>query len=396
MTRRAIVLLILAVFTIGGLISCAGPTAEASYKIGVLVSQTGKYSALGLESLEGIDVIIDELNKNDGINGIPLELVIYDDKSSATEAVLAAKKLVEVDKVHVLIAGTITSLSMSLVPLSNEAKVPLVIMSATALFDDQIGEWCFRPMGSEDAYIFFLLDYLDKELDVTKLAALFENSVYGQCGEAYLPRRAPDYNMTIVETQYFDPAATDLTPQLTNIKNSEAQAIFIWGSGPAGSLAVKQARGMGILLPIVTTPTQGSTAMIEAFGQYYEIEPSLVVIDLKLDVWQQLSESDPDKAIYATLDQLVTQKYGHSLTMWNGIGAQLVQFVEDGLKRAQPDTANLEEARSKIRDAFESTENLSLLSATYTMSPTDHYGAGVKGHKMALVTFKEGQKVILP
>jgi branched-chain amino acid transport system substrate-binding protein len=394
MTRRAIVLLILAVFTIGGLISCAGPTAEASYKIGVLVSQTGKYSALGLESLEGIDVIIDELNKNDGINGIPLELVVYDDKGSATEAAIAAKKLIQVDKVHVLIAGTVTSLSHSLVSVANEGKVPLVMLSGTALFDDQIGEWCFRPMTTEDDYILLLLDYLSSDLGVTKLAALLENSSYGEGGKVYLPRRAPDYNMTIVETQYFDPAATDLTPQLTNIRRSEAQAIFIWGSGPAGSLAVKQARIMGILLPIVTTPSQVSSAMVESFAEYYEMEPPVVGDDSKLSVWQQLPEDDPDKAMSREFDQLVTRRYSHPATMWNALGAQMVLFIEDGLKRAQPDTANLEEARSKIRDAFETTKELNLFLGVHTMSPIDHCGK-VKP-KDVLVTFKEGRKVLLP
>jgi len=393
MIRRTVILLMVTIFAIGGLISCAGPAPEASYKIGILVSQTGKFSGLGLQSLEGMGIIVDEVNENGGINGIPLELVVYDDKSSATEVARMAKKLIEVDKVHALVAGTVTALSHSLVSVANEAKVPLVMLSGTALFDDQLGAWCFRPMTYEKDYIDLLLDYLGSDQGIIKLAALLENSSYGEAGKVYLPKSVGDYNMTIVVTQHFDPAATDLTPQLTNIRKSDAQAIFIWGSSPAASFAVKQARIMGIAFPIVTTPSQSAPDRVKAFGEYYEMEPPLVSDDSKLAIWQQLPENDPDKAMCREFDQLVTKRYGHPATTWNGLGAQMMLFIEDGLKRAKVAPTNLEETRSKIRDAFETTKELNLFVGVYTMSPADH--CGKVAAKDVLVTFKEDETVLL-
>ncbi|MBA7705810.1 hypothetical protein ES703_114650 [subsurface metagenome] len=200
--------------------------------------------------------------------------------------------------------------------------------------------------------------------------------------------------MTIIEEQSFDPGATDLTPQLTNIKNSEAQAIFIWGSSPTAAMAVKQAREMGILLPIMATPPQVSPSMVESFGEYYEIEPSLIAITAIIDIWQQLPDSDPDKAMCRQFAELYQAEYGHPPAMWSVLGAQEILFIEDGLKRANADPANLEAARSKLRDAFETTEDLNLLVGVYTMSPEDHYGA--VRVKMVLVTFKDGEMVYLP
>ncbi len=394
MSRKIIIVLMVAICLIGGLVSCKKPEPVASFKIGALVSQTGNYAGLGLQSLDGMQLIVDEINKAGGINGIPLELVVYDDKSEATEATLGAKKLIEVDKVHALVEGTVTALGMSVVMVANEAKVPTLILSGTALLDDQLGDWVFRPMGSEVDYILHNLNYLSQDLGISKYAALIENSGYGQGGKVFLPQLSPSYNMTIVVEQYFDPGASDLTPQLTNIKNSEAQAIFIWGSSPTASMAVKQAREMGILLPIIATPPQVSPGMVEAFGQHYEMEPSLVALTCKIDVWRQLSDSDPDKAMYREFNQLFTERYGHPPAMWNVLGAQLILFIEDGLNRAQADPANLEDARAKIRDAFENTKELDLLAGVYTMSSEDHYG-GVR-NKMVLVTFKDGEMVYLP
>ena len=395
MRKKAILVLMVAVVSmIGGLTSCKGAEPVTSYKIGAILAQTGNYTGLGIQSLEGIQVIVDEINDGGGINGIPVELVVSDDKSEATEAALAAKKLIDVDKVHVLIAGTVTTLSMSIVPVGNEAEIPTVILSGTALLDDQLGDWVFRPMGEEANYSTMILNYLSQDLSISKYATLIENSGYGQGGKVFLPQLSPDYNLTIVEEQYFDPGAADVAPQLTNIKSSEAQAIFIWGSSLTAAVAVKQAREMGILLPIMATPAQLSPSMLESFGEYYEMEPSLIAVTAKIDIWQQLPDSDPDKAMCREFAELCQAEYGHPPAMWNLLGANMIQFIEDGLKRANADPANLEAVRSKIRDAFETTENLNILVGVYTTSPEDHFG-GVS-EKMVLVTFKDGEMVYLP
>ena len=395
MRKKSILVLMVAVVSmIGALTSCKGAEPVTSYKIGAILAQTGNYTGLGLQSLEGIQVMVDEINDGGGINGIPVELVVYDDKSEATEAALAAKKLIEVDKVHVLVAGTVTTVSMSIVPVGNEAEIPTVILSGTALLDDQLGDWVFRPMGEEANYSIMILNYLSQDLGISKYATLIENSGYGQGGKVYLPQLSPDYNLTIVEEQYFDPGATDVAPQLTNIKSSEAQAIFIWGSSPTAAAAVKQAREMGILLPIMATPAQLSPSMLESFGEYYEMEPSLIAVTAKIDIWQQLPDSDPDKAMCREFAELCQAEYGHPPAMWSLLGANMIQFIEDGLKRANADPANLEATKSKLRDAFEATENLNILVGVYTMSPGDHFG-GVR-EKMVLVTFKDGEMVYLP
>ena len=79
---------------------------------------------------------------------------------------------------------------------------------------------------------------------------------------------------------------------------------------------------------------------------------------------------------------------------WSHLLSLLQQKLIYGLKRANADPANLEAARSKIRGAFETTENLNILVGVYTMSPEDHFG-GVS-EKMVLITFKDGEMVYLP
>ena len=394
MIKKVIMVIMSAVLIVGGLVSCKKTETVASYKLGVVVAQTGNYAGLGSQFLEGMNLVVDSINAAGGINGIPLEVVVYDNKSKATETALAAKKLIEVDQVHALMEGTVTALGMSIVPLANEEGVPTVILSGTGLLDDQLGAWVFRPAGTEDNYIAKSLDYMAQALGVSKYATLIENSGYGQGGKVYLPQRSPAYGMTIVEEQYFDPGATDLTPQLTNIKNSEAQLIFVWGSSPTASMAVKQAREMGISLPIMATPPQVMPNMLESFGESYELEPPLLATTTKMDIWEQLPDSDRYKALCRDFVQLFMERYDHRPSLWQMLGAQYVTFIEDGLRRAEITSTDVGEIRSQLRDALETTSDLQLLTSIYTMSPEDHFGQVEQ--TLVIVTFEDGELVYLP
>ena len=393
MIRRLILVLCCTALLAMGPAGCASSGTSDSYKIGIIASQTGPYSGLGLPAIDGGRLVVDQINDAGGVNGLPLELIIYDDKGSATETALAAQKMIEVDGVLALACITATGLAHSMIPILNDNETPGLIMSGTGLINDQLGKWTFKPTSSEADYIPLPLGYLFDDVGVTTCAGMIENSGYGEGGEFYLNLVAPEIGIEMVEIQYYDPAATDMTPQLANVKASGAESIFIWGSGPAGALAVKQAREMGIMVPIITTPAQASPSYVESFLEYYEMEPSLVCIDSKLTMWEQLPDDDADRELCRVFDEAFNAEYGHHPSMWNAIGAQFVVFMADGIERAQPDLGDITEARSQVRDAFEQTENLSLFMGTHTMSPGDHYGRVV--HKEVLVTFRDGQKILV-
>ena len=392
--KKTVILLMVLVLSISGVFSCKRGEPVGAYKIGILVSQTGNYAGLGMQSLEGMQLITDVTNEAGGVNGLPIELVVYDDKSEVTEVALAAKQVTDVDKVIAILEGTVTQLANGLIAVANELEVPAAGISGTALFDDQLGAWFFRPMGSEADYTFLLLEYMSLDLGISKYAALLENSGYGQGGKAFLPQLSPDYNLTIVDEQYFDPGATDLTPQLSNIRDSGAEAILVWGSSPTASMAIKQIREMGIYLPVLTTPSQAAPNMVQSFGEFYEIKPSVVSTTSKIDVWQQLPDDDPDKARLGEYAELCESVYGQPPSMWNVLGAQMVLFLIDGLERSSPDPADIKQARNELRVALENTRDLDLLSGTYTMSPDNHYGC--TRQKLILVTYQDGRLVYLP
>ena len=391
MRKLALVFCCAALLVVGAA-GCASGGGD-TYKVGYLASQTGPYAALGLASTEGAQLAVKQINDAGGINGKQIELVLLDDKGTSTDSALGAQKLIEVEGVLTLASATATALSHSVIPVLNDNETPGLVISGTGLVMDQLGDWTFKPSSCEADYIPLPLRYLRDDMGATTIAAMIENSGYGEGGEHFLKIVAPDMNMEIVETQHFDPGATDMTPQLANIRSSGADSMFIWGSGPAGALAIKQAREMGIMIPIATTPAQSSLSYYEAFQEAYEMEPSPGCLDNKPAVWQQLSDSDTDKEMCRQFEEAFSAEYGRIPGIYEAIGASFIAFIADGLERADPDLSDIVKARSQLRDAYEQTENLSLIIGTYTMSPNDHYGRVVP--KEVLVTFKDGEKVLL-
>jgi hypothetical protein len=79
-------------------------------------------------------------------------------------------------------------------------------------------------------------------------------------------------------------------------------------------MAVKQAREIGIELPIIVTPPQLDPRLLESFGVYYEMEPPIISVAAKMDVWQQLSDDDPDKSICGEFAEPFIAEYEHPPT----------------------------------------------------------------------------------
>ncbi len=391
MRKLGLILSCLALLAVGAA-GCASGGGD-TYRVGYLASQTGPYAALGLASTEGAQLAVKQINDAGGINGKLVELILIDDKGTATDSALGAQKLVEVEGVLTLASATATALSHSVIPVLNENKTPGLIISGTGLIMDQLGDWTFKPSSCEFDYIPLPLKYLRDDMGATTIAAMIENSGYGEGGEHYLSPIAEDMDMEVIETQHFDPAATDMTPQLANVKSSGADSMIIWGSGPAGALAIKQAREMGIMIPIATTPAQSSLRYYESFADFYEMDPAPACLDNKPTIWPQLDDSDPDKAMCQKFEEDFQAEYGRVPGIYEAIGTSFIWFIADALERADPDLGDLENARSQLRDAYEQTENLSLIIGTYTMSPDDHYGRVVP--KEVLVSFKDGEKVLV-
>ena len=214
--------------------------AEEPYKVGVVCSITGTGSFLGEPEKKTVEMIAEDVNKKGGINGHPLELVVYDDESDATKCNLAVKKLIKTDKVPVILGPSRSGESLAVVSVAEEAKVPLISMAASYKIVSPIEsrKWVFKVAGSDSHVVAKMYDYM-KAKGWLKIGIMTDSTGFGSSGREELLRLAPEYGITILADERFGDKDSDLSAQLTKIRSTQPQAIVNWSIGPTQVLSIK-------------------------------------------------------------------------------------------------------------------------------------------------------------
>jgi branched-chain amino acid transport system substrate-binding protein len=178
-----------------------------------------------------------------------------------------------------------------------------------------------------------------------------------------------------------------MTPQITRIKASDFDAIFIYSAEPAGALAYKQARELGITKPIIADSPMVSTSIMDTLGKYlvglYVCVHASDIPDLSV-LPQSLKPMAP---VIAKVRKGALEKYRVRADCWTAQGFDRAGLMIDALKRAASDPTNLKASREKIRDALATTKGF---VGAYVLGDMSRYHEAPVPVTMIKIT--EGQK----
>ena len=231
---------ILGVLALTGLLVVLGgqpvPAAEP-YAIGSIFSITGPASYLGEPERNTMEMLVEQLNAQGGIKGHPLKLVIYDDEGDVTKARLHAEKLIQKDKVLAGIGPSLTHTSITVLDVTQKAKLPLISCAAGVGITAPAAErrWVFKTAQTDQMAVSRIYQWAQKQ-GLKKVAILTVSTGFGVSGKEQLNALAPKYGIEVVAQEVFGEKDTDMTPQLTKIKGTPAQAVICWGTGPVIAL----------------------------------------------------------------------------------------------------------------------------------------------------------------
>ncbi len=240
--------------------SDAGKTSGEPIKIGAIVSLTGTYAGLGDPEKKTIEMEVKRINEAGGINGRPVEVIFEDDGTDEAKAVAAASKLIEQDKVVALIGATGTGQSMAIRSEVDRAGIPQLSMAGGSAITAKLDPLVFQTPWSNTLVVPFTLEYLKKE-GITKIGVISDTGGFGKDGAAVLAADAPGAGVTIVSNQTFNVGDADMTAQLTNIKKSGAQAVVMWTSGKEAATIAKNAKQLGLTIPLYGSHGNASTGV---------------------------------------------------------------------------------------------------------------------------------------
>lgn len=364
--------------------SCA--KEKEPYKVGAVFSVTGRASLLGEPEKKTAEMIAEAINNVGGINGHRLALVLYDDESDETKCVLAVKRLINKDKVPVIIGPSLNDNTLAVVKIANDEKVPLLSCAASNKIVTPVAErkWIFKVPQSDTHAVEKIYDHLLKS-GIKKIAIISVSTEFGASGREELLRIAPQVGINIVADERYGPKDTDITAQLTRIRGTDAQAIVNWSKGPTQVLAVKNWRDLGMTnLLLYQSHRFGSRKNIELAGGAAE---GVFCPLSRVNIPNLVSADHPQKQIIYIYNQAYKNKYNEPVSSFGGHAWDALNLVIDAMKAVGPDSA-------KIRDYIEIRTNFVGQHGVFNFSPTDHNGLTKEAFEMVVV--KNGDWALAP
>jgi branched-chain amino acid transport system substrate-binding protein len=357
-------------------------------KIGAFFALSGPAASIGTPTKLVAEMVVDKINKAGGINGRPLELVIGDTESDPAKAASIAKKFIHQDKVAAIIGPTRTGTGMNVKKIVEEAGVPIFMTvggDPVIMGGEKFGSFKFifkSPQRSSIA-VKRLFSYL-KDNKMKTIGLLSATDSFGKDGARWIEKLAPDYGLEVVAKESFGDKDTDMTAQLTKIKNAKPQAIICWTIGPAGAIVSKNVAQLGIKIPLFQCHGLPDPKYIELAGKASEGNRMPAT---KLMVVEELSDDDPQKKVIQEFVKLY-KEMGYDqkfpINTHSGYAWDAIMIVADGLKKAGTDP-------QKLRDAIEQTKGYVGVSGIYNITPEDHNG--LQEDSMVIVEVKDGKFV---
>jgi branched-chain amino acid transport system substrate-binding protein len=230
--------------------------AQEPIKIGLVTALSGQSARAGEAITRGLTIAIDELNAKGGVlKGRKFELIRRDDEATPAKGVIAARELVFKEKVAVLFGGLDTPVSIAIVPIVSEAKVPFMGPWAAGTPITRNGtnpNFVFRVSAVDEIVDRAMLQYSQRTFNAKNCGMILVNNPWGESNEKGLTAALNAKGMKAAGIEKFEGNDVDVVPQLTRLKAAGADCLFLVGNVGPSAQVVKSLDRMGWKPPIVS------------------------------------------------------------------------------------------------------------------------------------------------
>lgn len=254
-TRRTMIAASVAALTAGSLVPVSAFAAEP-IRIGLVTALSGQSAQAGEAITRGITIAIDEINAKGGLlGGRKVELVRRDDEGNPAKGVLAARELIYKEKVSVIFGGLDTPVSMAIVPLINQEKVPFMGPWAAGTPITKNGanpNYAFRVSAVDEVVDAAMVNYAEKHFNSKKAGLILVNNPWGESNEKGIVAALAKKGLKPAGSEKFEANDVDIVPQLSRLKAAGADALYLVGNVGPSAQVVKSLDRMGWKVPVVS------------------------------------------------------------------------------------------------------------------------------------------------
>ena len=315
----------------------------APIKIGEFASLTGKEAAFGQSSHKGTLLAVEEINAAGGVLGRRIQLITEDNQSKAGESATIAKKLISRDKVVALIGEVASMRSLEAAPIAQQSRIPMISPSSTNPKVTEIGNYVFRVCFIDPFQGVVMAKFARNTLKLKRVAVLTSvSSAYSVGLAKYFKERFAQDGGVIALEQRFTEGDKDFKAQLTAIKAANVDGIFLPGYYTEAALVCKQARDLGMNLPLFggdgwEAPQLISIGGAAVEGTYYSTH---------------YSPENKSPAVSGFVERFRKRWNNEVPDAMAALGYDAAMVLADAIKRAGTTES------AKLRDALAATKNL--------------------------------------
>ncbi len=337
----------------------AAPAGPAPILVGHVASMTGEQATFGQSTDNAIKLAFAEANAKGGVKGRPLVLKTYDNQGKPEEAAIAATRLIVQDKAVLLLGEVASSRSLAIAPIADQHKVPQISPTSTnprvTKDGDKTRPYVFRVCFIDPFQGTVMAKFVREHLKLSKAAILRDVGNDYSVGLAdYFAKKFQELGGTIVTDQSYKAGDQDFKAQLTTIKNKKPEVIFVPGYYTDVALAARQARELGIKVPL-------------AGGDGWDSSKTYEIAQGALDgsfFSNHYTHESPDPRVQEFVKKY-QQAYGQIPDALAALGYDAALVAIDAMNRATEITG------PAIRDAIEATKDFPGVAGVITLD-ADH------------------------
>jgi branched-chain amino acid transport system substrate-binding protein len=357
----------------------------APIRIGAVLSVTGPASFLGDPEDKTLRLYVARINAAGGVNGRPLQLIVYDDAGDANRARTFATRLVEDDRVIAMVGGTTTGTTLAMRPVFEEARIPFISLAGGIEIVDPVSPFTFKtPHTDRMACEKIFADIRARGL--SRVGMISGTDGFGQSMRTQCQRVAGAAGITILADESYGPRDSDMTPQLTRIRGTTGvEAVVNPGFGQGPAIVTRGYHQLGMRLPLYQSHGVASQEFITlatpAAAEGLRLPAGALLVA------EQLPANDPQRPVVIDYKTTFEREFNQPVSTFGGHAYDGLMILVDALRRANSTDG------VRLRDAIRATRGFIGTGGVVNMSATDHMGLDLSAFRM--VEIRNGSWALL-
>ena len=362
----------------------AAQAQDKEIRIGALIAASGPTAFIGASQKNAFEMLVEQINARGGMAGNKIRPFLYDTEGNGTIAAQQFRRLIDSDKVHVVVGPSTTGESLAIRAVANENKVPLVSFAGAEAVVVPPTPYVFKTPPTDRIVAEHLISFM-KVKGATSVGILSSADGFGQAGAAVVKEVASQLGLKVNAAEEFGPRDTDMTPQILKIRSSGADAMLIWSVNPGPTIILKNAAAIGYNKPIYNSYGAASPQLIEQAGAAAE---KSYVSSMRLLAPESLAANVPMRPVVTKLAADYKEKFKADATTFIGHPSDAMLLIEEALKKAggSPD-------REKLAEAMRSGISFPGANGMFRFTDANHNGLDRESQSMVMLQVQGGKFV---